>query len=154
MGDLQDNQLQQATQPNVSEDENAKAFFDFQNGIAKTSIDRPISSEIQTYLETLIKTAQIPVYDEETKKQVVRELFIRFDKFLSLKIMERLTQDNMKTFLQMLEDKKTPEEMNNFLLSCLPQVDDIIANAFIDFRDFYLTAQDNFSQMQQAGNPR
>lgn len=113
-----------------------------------------IPQEVKEYLEEIITQAQIPVFDDETKKQVVTDLFGRLDKYLAIKIAENLSEDNVKTFVQMNQDKKPQEEIDSFIQQNIPNAQELFEQAFVDFRDFYLTAQTNFAEAGKAGNPR
>jgi hypothetical protein len=113
-----------------------------------------IPQEVREYLEEIIAQAQIPVFDDETKKQVVTDLFGRLDKYLALKIAENLSEDNVNIFVQMNQDKKPQEEIDAFIQQHIPNAQDMFEQAFVDFRDFYLTAQSNFAEAGKAGNPR
>lgn len=112
-----------------------------------------IPPEIKEYLEGLIKEANIPTYDDISKQNIMLELFDRLDKFIAAKIVENLTDEDSETFTKMNEDGKSQEEIDSFIREHLPNAQEVFARAFLDFRDFYLTAQPNFQKAQQAGNP-
>lgn len=113
-----------------------------------------IPDEVRSYLEEVIVQAKLPVFDDETKKQLVQELFIRLDKFLALKIVENLSPEDVETFAKMNTEKKPQEEIDAFIAEHIPDADLMFEQAFVDFRDFYLTAQSNFEEVAKAGNPQ
>lgn len=119
---------------------------------SKNTVVIPV--EIQLFLENLIKEANIPTYDDESKQQMVRELFERLDKYIALKIAEYLTDEEAEQFIKMNEEKKSQKELDAFIAEHIPDAQVVFTQAFADFRDFYLTAQNNFQAMIQQGNPQ
>ncbi len=109
-----------------------------------------IPVEIRAYLEDLIAEAQVPVFDDKAKEDLVQYLFERLDKFLAAKIVENMTPEDTETFIKMNEDKKSREEIDDFIREHMTDAQDVFTKAFIDFRDFYLTAQSNPAPTENA----
>lgn len=109
-----------------------------------------IPPEIQAYLESLIQEANVPVFDDKQKQELVRYLFDRLDKFLAAKIVENMKPEDTETFIKMNEDKKSREEIDAFIKEHMQNPQEVFTRAFVDFRDFYLTGQANLSQKPAA----
>src|SRR5258706_9601375 len=128
-------QSQQVTQPNPTDTAS----------LSNNQGDIPV--EIQVFLEELIEEANIPAFDEGTKQQVVKDLFERLDKFIALKISENLSEEDTEAFIKMNEEGKPKEEIDAYISTHIPNAQEMFTKAFIDFRDFYLTAQSNFQEV-------
>lgn len=101
----------------------------------------PIPPEIQAYLEGLIQEANVPVFDDKAKQELVNYLFDKLDKFLAAKIVENMSPEDTETFIKMNEDGKGREEIDAFIKEHMKDPQEVFTRAFIDFRDFYLTGQ-------------
>ena len=116
--------------------------------------DVQIPVEVQVFLEDLINEANIPVFDDATKQQIVRDLFDRLDKFIAMKIADNLSEEDTEAFIKLNEEGKSREEIDAFIAEHIPDAQGMFTQAFVDFRDFYLTAQSNFEEVAKAGNPK
>lgn len=116
--------------------------------MADTPIQIPI--EIRAYLEDLITEAQVPVFEDKAKEDLIQYLFERLDKFLAAKIVENMKPEDTEEFIKMNEEQKSREEIDNFIREHMPNAQDVFTRAFIDFRDFYLTAQANTAANSSA----
>ena len=110
-----------------------------------------IPQEIRNYLESLIVEANVTVFDEKTKEDLVQYLFGKLDRYLAAKIVEHMNPDDTKEFIRLNQEKKSQEEINHFLEGHMDNPQDVFTRAFIDFRDFYLTGQD-VAAAQQSSN--
>lgn len=121
--------------------------------MADTPIQIPV--EIRAYLEDLILEAQVPVGDDKAKEELIQYLFERLDRFLAAKIVENMKPEDTETFIKMNEEQKSREDIDNFIRDHMQNAQEVFTRAFVDFRDFYLTAQANASagsaQGQAAG---
>jgi len=116
--------------------------------MADTAIEIPV--EIRAYLEDLILEAQVPVFDDKAKAELVQYLFERLDRFLAAKIVENMKPEDTETFIKMNEEKKSREEIDQFIKDHMQNAQEVFTRAFVDFRDFYLTAQANMKEGQNA----
>lgn len=112
--------------------------------MATPAVQIPV--EIRAYLEDLIAEAQVPVFDDKAKEELIQYLFERLDRFLAAKIVENMSPEDTETFIKMNEDQKSREEIDNFIREHMPNAQDVFTRAFVDFRDFYLTAQANMAE--------
>lgn len=110
--------------------------------------DNPVQIpvEIRAYLEDLIIEAQVPVMDDKAKEELIQYLFERLDRFLAAKIVENMTPEDTETFIKMNEEKRPREEIDQFIKDHMQDAQEVFTRAFVDFRDFYLTAQANAPQ--------
>lgn len=106
----------------------------------------PIPPEIQAYLEGLIQEANVPVFDDKAKQELVNYLFDKLDKFLAAKIVENMSPEDTEAFIKLNEDGKSREEIDAFIKEHMKNPQEVFTRAFIDFRDFYLTGQPGAGQ--------
>lgn len=106
-----------------------------------------IPQEIRNYLESLIQEANVAVYDDKTKEDLIYYLFDKLDKFLAVKIVENMSADDTKEFVRLNQEKKSKEEIDTFIDQHMHNPQEVFTRAFVDFRDFYLTGQ---SQQKSA----
>ena len=112
--------------------------------MADTPIQIPV--EIRAYLEDLILEAQVPVFDDKSKDELIQYLFERLDRFLAAKIVENMKPEDTETFIKMNEEQKSREEIDQFIKDHMQNAQEVFTRAFVDFRDFYLTAQANIAE--------
>lgn len=120
--------------------------------MATPAVQIPV--EIRAYLEDLIAEAQVPVFDDKAKEELIQYLFERLDRFLAAKIVENMSPEDTETFIKMNEEQKSREEIDNFIREHMPNAQDVFTRAFVDFRDFYLTAQANTAEGGSVGSPQ
>src|SRR5260221_13647288 len=102
-----------------------------------------IPAEIRAYLEDLITEAQVPVFEDRAKEDLIQYLFERLDRFLAAKIVENMKPEDTEAFIKLNEEKKPREEIDAFIKDHMQNPQEVFTRAFVDFRDFYLTAQSN-----------
>ncbi len=97
-----------------------------------------IPSEIRTYLENILIDANISSVDETMHEELLKELYARFDSFLTARIVDNLPPENVEEFIRMNEENRPQEEIQDYLMSKIPNSEQTFAGFFIEFRDRYL----------------
>jgi len=97
-----------------------------------------IPSEIRNFLEGLLVDAGMKILDNTMREEMIKELYARLDNFMTAKIMENLPPEELEEFTRMAESKKTIAEMQDYLVSNIPNAQDVFTKAFLEFRDLYL----------------
>lgn len=97
-----------------------------------------IPDEVRTFLEGILKDGNITSSDEEMHEEMIKELFARFDNFMTSTIVENLKEEDMEEFIKMGEEKKSREEIEKFITEKIPNAQDVFSQAMINFRDMYL----------------
>lgn len=101
-----------------------------------------IPQEIRTFLEGIIGEANMTSLDAAMHEEMLQQMFSRLDQHLTSVIMENLPQDKLDEFIKMNEEKKPQEEIQAYLQQQIPNVQDIMTNAFTEFRNVYLGSVD------------
>lgn len=102
-----------------------------------------VPQEIRNYLESLIHEANVAVFDEKTKEDLVQYLFNKLDRFLAAKIVENMSAEDTKEFIKLNQEKKSKEEIDAYINAHMQNPQEVFTRAFVDFRDFYLTGQES-----------
>lgn len=97
-----------------------------------------IPAEVKNYLESLLQDAGMTTLDADMKEEMVKELYVRLDNYLTSTIINNLPPENMEEFIKMNEEKKSQAEIELYLKDKVPNAQDIFAQAFMEFRDLYL----------------
>lgn len=111
-----------------------------------------IPQEIRNYLESLIAEANVPVFDDRSKEDLIMYLFDKLDKYLAVKIVENMSQEDTDAFIKLNQEKKSKEEIDAYIKAHMQNPEDVFTRAFIDFRDFYLTGQQDTTQQPKMAN--
>lgn len=94
--------------------------------------------EIKSFLEGIMLDANITTADEETKDEMLKELFARFDNFMTSSIVENLKEEDMDEFIKMGAEKKPREEIEKFITEKIPNASEVFSQAMMTFRETYL----------------
>lgn len=97
-----------------------------------------ITPEIREFLETLLTDANILNLDETQKEGMIQELFVQLDSFIAATVVKSLPPEKMEEFMKMSDEKRPQDEMQNFLQTNVPDVQNVFINAFTEFRNIYL----------------
>lgn len=99
-----------------------------------------IPGEIKSFLESLLADAGMTTLDEQTREEMVKELYVRLDHYLTNTIIENMPPAHLEEFVKMNESKKSMDEVQEFLISKMPDAQGVFVKAFDDFRNLYLSS--------------
>ncbi len=97
-----------------------------------------IPADIKGFLQSLIDDAGMTFVDQSMHDEMLKELFVRLDHFITLKILDNLEPEQTETFIRMNEEKKSKEAIEQFLRDKIPNAQGVMTEALIEFRDKYL----------------
>lgn len=97
-----------------------------------------ITQEVRTFLEGLLQDAGMTFTDNEMKEEMVKELYVRLDNYIASAVVDYLPKEHFDTFIKMNEEKKSKQEIENFLKEKIPDAQNVFTKAFSDFRAMYL----------------
>lgn len=98
-----------------------------------------IPAEVRSFLEGLLQDANMQSLDDAMREEMISELFARLDSYMTSVIIDNLPPEHLEEFTKMSEEKKSREEIEAFLKEKVPNVQEILTKAFMDFREMYLT---------------
>lgn len=97
-----------------------------------------IPAEVRNFLETLLQDANMTFADDEMKEEMIKELYARLDNFITSTIVNNMPPEHLDEFIKLNEEKKPQAEIEEFLKNNLPNSQEIMTKAFMEFRDLYL----------------
>lgn len=97
-----------------------------------------IPADVRSFLEGILKDANMSILDEETHEDMLQEVYSRLDNFLASVVVQNLPPEHLEQFIKMNEEKKSREEVQQFLQEKVPNIQEIFTRAFMEFRDLYL----------------
>lgn len=97
-----------------------------------------IPPEVRGYLENLIRDANITTLDDKMRGNLIVELYQRLNDFITSTIVNNLPPESLETFIKMNEDKKPQAEIEQFFKDKIPNAEEVMAKAFIEFRNLYI----------------
>lgn len=109
---------------------------------------KEIPSEIKDYIEELLKEAQVVPVSEETKQQMIVELFGELDRFLTAKLIESMPLEQMDAFLE-IQKENNPDKLGDFLERNLPNVEELYTQAFAEFGTMYVSSVAKAREQQE-----
>src|ERR1035437_10931160 len=70
-----------------------------------------IPPEVRSFLEGILKDANMTTLDESMREEMINELFARLDAYMASVIVDNLPAENLEEFTKMNEDKKSQTEI-------------------------------------------
>lgn len=86
----------------------------------------------------LMQEAGLDILPPENREKIFSELVIRLDAKLTLAALESLPNEKLKEFKSLLSQDKTPSQISGYLNKNIPNIEEVYALAFADFRKVYL----------------
>lgn len=94
--------------------------------------------EVRTFLEGILQDANMTTADDEMREEMLKELFARFDNYMTSSIVENLKEEDMEEFIKMGDEGRTREEIEKFISEKIPNAQEVFSQAMMDFRNLYL----------------
>ena len=98
-----------------------------------------IPPEVRSFLEGLLNDANMTTLDENMREEMINELFARLDSYMTSVIVDKMPPENIEEFIKMNEEKKSRAEIEAFLKEKMPNAQEVLTRAFMDFREMYLS---------------
>ncbi len=97
-----------------------------------------IPQEVRGFLESLLQDAGMKTLDDTMRQEMIKELYARLDNFMTSQIIDVMPPQYLDEFIKLNEEKKDRAEIEKFLKDKVPNVQNVFAKAFMEFRDLYL----------------
>lgn len=97
-----------------------------------------IPVEIRTYLEGIIEEADILIFDEQDREEILGDMYEQLNQFLIQKILELLPEEKIDAFIALDEENKGPDDIQKFLEATIPEEKEVLAQAYDEFKQVYL----------------
>jgi hypothetical protein len=96
------------------------------------------SESITAFLDQLINDGGLGEVEPQTRQQMITDLRTRLQNSLFTRLITKLPESDLPAFDTMLEQKAKDEDVQNFLRERIPNIDEHIAQAMLDFRKGYV----------------
>lgn len=97
-----------------------------------------IPDEVRTYLEGILQDAGMTSLDPQMHEEMLKELYARLDNHLTSVIAQNMPPEHLEEFIKMNEEGKGKLEVEAFVKEKMPNAQEVLAQAFSEFRDLYL----------------
>lgn len=103
----------------------------------KTKLEIP--QEVRSFLEGILQDANMATLNDAMRGEMINELFARLDSYMTSVIVDKMPPEHLDKFIKMNEEKKSRGEIEAFLKEKMPNTQDVLTRAFMDFREMYLS---------------
>ncbi len=100
--------------------------------------NKHVSREVREFVYGLMQEADLDILPPDLCQKIYNELLIRLDAKLTIAAVGALPDDKVSQFKKLLSENKTTSQVSNFLNENIPNVGEVYATAFSDFRKVYL----------------
>lgn len=97
-----------------------------------------IPPEVRNFLEGILTDAGMTTLDDQMREEMIKELYARLDNYITSAIVDKLPPEDTEAFIRLNEEKKSQEEIQQFLQDKLPNAQEVFALTFAQFRELYL----------------
>ena len=98
-----------------------------------------IPAEVREFLEGILLDAKMTYADEAMHEELINELFARLDNYMTSVLVDSLPAEKLDEFIKMNGENKSHEEVEEYIKNNVPNAQDVLTKAFMNFRDMYLT---------------
>lgn len=117
-----------------------KDKVDNQNVINKINnmIGNQQNNPTDDFIEKLIDEKGFENLLPEVRAEIKSDMITRLDDFISARMISGLSDEDVLTFEKMLNDQKTEAEIQEFLVTHIPDFENFLTNTLMEFRGVYL----------------
>lgn len=95
-------------------------------------------NDIEIFVDRLIEEKQFGDLEPEVMEEIKKDLLSRVEDRMNMTILNELPEDALPAFEELLDKEESEEDMKKFISSKIPDLDEKIAKALVDFRNTYL----------------
>ena len=93
------------------------------------------------FIEDMLDEAGLTFSDNQTKQTVIEGIYSKLDEFLEVVLEERLPDDKLAEYFTLLQNQATdPNRIQAFLQANIPDLEQVMASAMLEFREVYLSS--------------
>jgi len=95
-------------------------------------------SQVTTFINELIDEKGFENLTHEMREQMSQDIKKRFDEFVIIRSLAQLSEEETQQFRQMLNDKKSGTELQQFITEHIADYETFLAETVVKFREAYL----------------
>lgn len=100
-------------------------------------MNKSIPADARAFLEKVLDQTNPTFTSPEEKEDVILELYDQLDALMTSRMLERLTPEEVTIYTQMITDKRPQVEIQSYLMSKIPDLQDVMQKAMIEFHELY-----------------
>jgi hypothetical protein len=97
------------------------------------------SPSIIEFVNRLVEEKNLSIDDTEVLTQIKMDLLDRVEDRINATILEKMPPEKLESFNNLL-DQSSEEEIQAFCVENIPNLDEVIAKALVEFKDTYLNS--------------
>lgn len=94
--------------------------------------------DLDLFIDRLIQEKGLESLEPELLNQVKTDLKDRIEDIINATILEKLTPEKLADFEKLLDSKASDETIQKFCKENIPNLEEVLARVFLDFRQTYL----------------
>src|SRR3989304_6112769 len=91
-----------------------------------------ITDETRSFLESLLQDAGFTAPDEKMHNDMINELYVRLDYFLTARLIDEIPPQYLDEFTKLNEEKKSKEEIERFMKEKIPNMSEVFKDVFLE----------------------
>lgn len=96
-------------------------------------------TSLETFIDQLVKEKKYPAkMDPQVIEKIKTDLQDLLQRTINAKILARMEEEDRKEFVQMVENKATEKETQDFIKEKIPDIDSFLIDVLSNFRKKYL----------------
>lgn len=100
-----------------------------------------ISPEIEKFLNSIVDHADQEDMTPELRQKMVENLAEHLDSYLTGVAIDQLSDPDLDAYDLLITSQPTPEQVQQFLMQHVPNIDQVMRQAMIDFKSQYTTVE-------------
>lgn len=96
------------------------------------------NDSVSAFVDKLIEQRGFLDITPEAREEIKNDILVRVDDFIAARVIAALSDEDVKTFEQMLKDNKSSEEVQQFVTTHVPDFNNFLTNVLMEFKDVYL----------------
>jgi hypothetical protein len=96
-----------------------------------------IPQDIRGFLEDILLTSDMVPENDIMHEIMLQQIFDRLDKFVAIRLVELLSDEDAEAFIKLNEAKASKEEIDKFIEEHIPNAKEAFVKILLDFKDAY-----------------
>lgn len=95
-------------------------------------------AEVTVFLERVLADGGMANVEPEVREQMLKDLRSRLENKLFATLVMKLPENDLPAFNALVERKAPQEQIQEFLKTKIPNLDEVLAEAMLEFRRLYV----------------
>lgn len=95
-------------------------------------------NQLDQFVDNLIDQQNFTDLSPEVREELRNDLFLRLDDFIAARVIAAFSDEDVAKFEELLKEGKSQEEIQQFTIDHIPDYQNFLTQAFLEFQDIYL----------------